>query len=371
MNTHGRIIVLSALLGAQAFAAPFFAVGDNAELFLTGSVGVRFDDNIYLRSPDSAEVDDTITSFTPGLDYVFGRNAALGGNLFFREEILRYSDNDQQNTNLSNFGLNTLYSNGKTKVDFGAVFAELAQNEISVPGAIVDRDVLNFRALAEFGLTEKTSLGVGARFDSIDYAPANFTDSDIWTAPLDVFFDYSEKLALSLGYRHRTTDLSNAGIDSKDHFFNIGARGDFSPKLTGQIRVGFVTRDFDNNQEDDQLGLDSNLLYRYSEKTEFRLSLSNDFGSSAVGQSTEDFTVMLGAASRFDQQWAWNANLAMRAIDYPTRSDDFLEGTVGVSYSYNNFVNFAANLTHRTNSSDLTAAEFDNNVFSLAANLRY
>ncbi|MGC4074264.1 MAG: outer membrane beta-barrel protein, partial [Nibricoccus sp.] len=299
-------------------------------------------------------------------------NAATSGNLYFREDILRYSDNDQQNTSLTNAGFNSLYNNGKSKLDLGASYSEFAQNDTSVPGDIVERNVSNARAVSEFGATEKTVIGIGARFEKIDYTGgATYRDSSIWTLPVDAYFEYSPKLQWSVGYRYRTTDLSGAAIDSTDHFFNVGARGEFTPKLTGQLRVGYGLRKFDGGGDDSDLGIDSSFTYAFSPKTSYILSVSNDFGSSALGESTKSFTVNASANTRIDEQWSWNASLAYRALEVPSHSDDFWQGGVGVAYILNTSANFTASYTYRKNSSNSAAYEFANNVFSIGANLRY
>jgi hypothetical protein len=379
MKTHGRLFALLALGASSLSAAPFLALGDNAELFLTGSVVLNSDDNIYLRSGSAArpEVSDVILTVTPGVDMVFGRNAATSGNFYFREDILRYSDNDQQNTSLASVGVNSLYNNGKSKLDLGASYTEFAQNDISVRDAIVERNVTAVRALSEFGATEKTSVGAGARFEKTDYAGGpSYLDSSVWTLPLDAYFEYSPKLQWSAGYRYRSTDLSGAGVDSKDHFFNIGARGEFTPKLTGQLRVGYGLRKFDVGEDGSQFGIDSNFTYSYSPKTTYSFGVINDFGVSALGQSTKSFSVNLGANTRIDEQWSWNANVSFRSIDFSgttttVHSDDFVQGSVGAAYILSNSVNFTASYTYRKNSSDRASYEFANNVFSLGANLRY
>lgn len=374
MKTHGRLLALLALGASSLSAAPFVALGDNAELFLTGAVAINADDNIYLRPGTTArpEVSDTILTLSPGLDLQFGRNAATSGNLYFREDILRYSDNDQQNTSLANLGFNSLYNNGKSKMDIGASYTEFAQNDTSAPGDIVERTVTSARALTEFGATEKTAVGAGVRFDKTDYSGgASYRDSSIWTLPVDAYFEYSPKLQWSVGYRYRSTDLSGAAIDSQDHFFNVGARGEFTPKLTGQLRVGYGLRKFDAGGDDSDFGVDSSFNFAYSPKTSYSIGVSNDFGASALGESTKTFTVNLGANNRIDEQWSWNANVAFRSIDFPSHSDDFFQGGVGVAYILNTNANFTASYTHRKNSSNSASYEFSNNVFSLGANLRY
>ncbi len=371
MKTNPRILFLTALTSISLNAAPFLSLGDNAELFLTATASVTVDDNIYLRNAN--EVDDMIFTFAPGIDLVFGRNALTSGNFYYRHDILRYSDVSKQNTDLASVGFNSLYNSGKSKFDLGGSYVETAQNDPSVPGAIVGRNLTNFRVLAEVGATEKTAFGAGIRYENTDYDLGGaFRDAEIWSVPMDAYFEYSPKLALSLGYRYRSTDLSGTAIDSKDHFANIGARGEFTPKLIGQVRVGYSKRTFSRTIADDSaIGIESNLTYSYSPKTTYSIGVSNDFGSSALGESTKSLSFTLAASNRFDEQWGWNANLAFRAINYPTRSDDFLQGGFGVSYTYSAFVDFTASVTHRKQSSDFAAFEFSNNVFSVGANIRY
>ncbi len=370
-NKFVRLAILATVTGLTANAAPFMAVGDNAELFLTASGQVQFDDNIYLDA--SKEVDDTILSFTPGVDLVFGKGSATKGNAYYREEIRRYSDNDNQNTELSNLGVKTRFDNGVTKADFNASYAQVAQNDndIRATGTIVRRKLTNLGLTGEFSVSEKTSVAAGLAFDKTDYGPATYVDSDILTIPVDVYFKATPKLDWSVGYRYRSSELSGAGRDSSDNFFNVGARGEFTPKLIGQIRVGYTQRSFDVGSDDSGFGADGSLTYAFSEKTSYRFNISNDFGSSGTGDSTENFVIGLNATSKISEQWSLTGGLSLRKIDYSTRSDDFVEGLVAVSYNLNQMVNFGASYVYRDNDSSSAAASFKNNVFTFGANIRY
>ncbi len=347
------------------------AVGDNAELFVTASAQLQFDDNIYLDTNN--EKNDTIFSFTPGVDLVFGKGSVTTGNIYYREEIRRYSDNDIQNTNLSNLGFNSIYTNGVTKADFNASYAQVAQNDndIRPTGFIVRRVLTKMGGKLEFGVSEKTVLGVGASFNKTNYGPASYVDSDIWSLPVDIYYEASPKLDWSLGYRYRSSDLSGAARDSKDHFLSLGARGEFTPKLTGQVRGGYTKRTFDVGKDESLFGMDGSLTYAYSDKTNYSFTFGNDFGSSGTGDTTKDFSMGINASSKFTEQWSMSAGLNFRKSEYPTRTDDFVEGQVALTYVYSNLVNFGASLTHRNNSSGLASAEFSQNVFSLGANVRY
>lgn len=373
MKRIAQIALLSATTCVAVNAAPFMAVGDNAELFVTAAAEVQSDSNIYLSN--TSEKDDLIYSFTPGVDLVFGKGAVNKGNVYFREEIRRYSDYDEQNVELSSFGAKSDYDNGVTKVNLSAAYAQLAQNsaDVNPTDDIARRDVTNLLAKSEFAISEKTSLAVGVTFDKTEYKPTAFTDSDIWSVPVDVYYKASPKLDWSVGYRYRSSELSGSGADSSDNFFNIGARGEFTPKLTGQVRVGYGLRDLDAGGDESQLGFDGSLTYAYSQKTNYVLTFGNDFASAGTGDSTKNLNVGLTASTRFTEQWSANAGLTLRTTEYPTRTDDFFEGTLGVTYVYSTYVNFAATLFMRDNGSDSAtgASEFSQNVFSLAANIRY
>lgn len=376
MKHLASLAIVAATTCVAVQAAPFMAVGDNAELFVTASAQIQSDDNIYAKS--TAEVSDTIYSFTPGVDLVFGKGAVNKGNVYYREEFRRYADNNQQDTELSNVGATSSYNNGVTKFDLNASYAQVAQNDRTTVGTgapadvIVRRDLTDVGAKAEFGISEKTMVGVGLAYAKTDYAPASYTDSDIWSLPVDVYYKATAKLDWSLGYRYRTTDLSGTSLDSDDHFFNLGARGEFSPKLTGQIRMGYNRRSFDGGGKEDQFGFNGDIAYAYSDKTDLRFLVGNDFGSSGTGDSTENFNLGLNVSNRFTEQWSINAGLTYRKTDYPTRTDDFMEAQVGVSYVYNAYINFVASVAVRDNSSDnLATAEFSQNVFSIGANVRY
>jgi hypothetical protein len=366
------IALFSACLGLTAKAAPFMAVGDNAELFVTAAGTIQSDDNIFLNSAN--EKSDTIYSFTPGVDLVFGKGSQATGNVFYKEEIRRYGSDTNQNTQLANVGVNSAFSNGVTKADFNASYAQVAQNDnnINPVGTIVHRDVTNLAGNTEFTLTEKSTIGVGLNYDRTDYGPVIYTDSSIWSIPVDVYFKSNPKLDWSVGYRYRNTNLSGAALDSTDNNINVGARGEFTAKLNGQVRFGYTRRSFSGGGgNQDLFSFDSDLNFLFSEKTTARIYFSNDFGSSGFGDSTKQLTLGFGVNNKLTEQWYVSSGLSYRNIEYPTRTDHYVEGQVAVTYVYNAILNFGASYTYRNNNSDVATANFTNNVFSIGANVRY
>ena len=125
MKNSFRLVFLSSALASGLSAAPFMAIGDGAELFLTGTLGIRSDDNVYLAKKAES---DLIFEVVPGIGVSFGKNAQLKGNLSLAETFSNYSDNSKLNTQLFSGAFNSGFDDGKLKLDFNIGYSELNQN---------------------------------------------------------------------------------------------------------------------------------------------------------------------------------------------------------------------------------------------------
>lgn len=372
-----RIALLSVSLGAGSHAAPFMAIGDGAELFLTGGLGVRADDNVFLSSNSES---DLIFDITPGAEITFGKNSQLQGALTLKHMFSNYSDNSDLNTNLFSGDFVSKYDDGKLKLGFNLGFHELNQNTVDIRrvGRLTRRDVFSAGANAEVEISQITSVGGGIAFRHENYKPRGFTDSDDLTVPLNFYYKWTPKVDLSLGYRYRDYQV-DIGQDSTDHFFNVGARGEFSPKLTGTLAVGVNTRKFDGRNpftgrsggDDTILGVDASFSYEVSPKTNLQFGLVNDFGTSPQGQQQENFTISGMISTEVSSEWSVHGGLSYRKIDYGTRTDDYFEGQLGTTFIINANVRIVGAYIYRNYETDVRGFEFKNNVFSVAANFRY
>jgi polysaccharide biosynthesis protein VpsM len=375
MKNHIRIALISLSMGAAAQAAPFMAIGDSAELFLTGTLGVRVDDNIFLTKNGE---DDVIFDINPGVELTFGKNAQLTGSLRLVHSFANYADNSDLNTNLFGGDFVSKYDDAKLKLGLSAGFHELNQNTFSTRG-LTRRDVFSAGANAEVEISQITSVAAGLQFSHENYKPAGYTDSDSLTVPLDLYYRWTPKVDLSVGYRYRDYQVDALGQDSSDHYFNVGARGEFTPKLIGRFTVGLNNRKIDQGGDESQLGLDASFTYEFSPKTNLQVGASNDFGTSPQGQQQRNFTLNGLITTKISEEWSVNLGLSYRGIEYDAvpaaaivgRTDDYLEGTIGTSYIVNANIRILGTYVYRNYSSDITASEFKNNVFSIAANFRY
>ncbi len=389
MKNYISTALVALSLGAVSQAAPFMAIGDGAELFLTGTLGVRVDDNIFLTSglpvnpalPISAtnrvneEIDDIIFDINPGVELTFGKDSQMKGALTLSLAFANYTDNSSLNTNLFNGDFFTRYDDGKLKLGFNVGYHELNQNSVDIRG-LTRRDIFSAGANAEVEISQLTSVAAGLAFTHENYHPRNFTDSDDLTVPIDFYYKWTPKVDLSLGYRFRDHDVATLGNDSKDHFFNVGARGEFTPKLTGRVAVGLANREIDGpanrgGGDESLLGIDASLSYEISPKTNLQLGASNDFGTSPQGAQQKNLTLNGMITTKISEEWSINAGLSWRSIDYGSRTDDYVEGSLGTTYIVNANIKIIGAYVHRDYSSDLRGSEFKNNVFSVAANFRY
>lgn len=361
------------LAAVTASAAPFMSLGDGAELFLTGTVAVESNDNVTLSQ---TEVSDTIFEVAPGASLVFGNNSLLSGSLDYVESITRYADHDELDAELSNVAFQGRYAEENTVFNVFASFAQLNQNTVDLrnPGSnqLSRRDVSRFGGDGEWEMTPKIRMSIGTSYQKIDYKRPGFADSETTTLPFGLYYAMTPKVDVSAGLQFRETDLDQSYSDSSDVFYSIGARGEFTPKLSGTFRIGVTDRDSELGRDRTALGLASDFTYVYSEKTTLNLGVANDFGNAGTGESQENTDFYIGARAALSPEFGVSGRIYYRSIDYFERpDDDYLEAQVIADYTVSEHVTISGAVIFRNNESDLPGGDFENSVVRLAAHLRY
>ena len=354
------------LVSAVASAAPFLAIGDGAELFATGMVGILADDNIFLSN---TKISDTIFDITPGVDLTFGKNGDVKGSLTLVENFSTYSSNGGLNTNLFSGDFNSGYDDGKMKLAVMAGFHESNQNTVDNRG-LNRRDISTLGAKGEVEVSQITSVASGVTATHTHYKRTGYGDSDDYVVPVNFYYKWTPKVDLSAGYQFRDFQ-TKIGQNSKDHFVNVGARGEFTPMLNGEFNVGSTTRKLSGGGSESMLGLSAKLNYELTPKTGLQLTASNAPDTTPQGNQQKNFSLGGTVSSTISDQWSVRTGLSYRAIDYFTRTDDYMEAQAGATYVVNTYVNVVGSCVYRHNSSVLAGSVFSNTVFSLSGNLRY
>ena len=375
MNALHRNLLSCALVGCvSAHAAPFLAIGDNAELFLTATTGVRYEDNTLLTENNT--VDDVILEFVPGIELIFGKDALLSGSFVVQEKFTHYVDTDRINSNLESYFFKSKYNNAKLSVSANASYRELQQNSRDILNAatLTRRDALDAGINGELVMTEKTKIGAGISYGKTDYKTAGFNDSSSITVPVNFYYAIRPKIDLSLGVRHRETKIEGvANSDYSDTYYNVGARGEFTSKLSGRFSVGVTDRDSEAGNDSTMLGLDFDLYYALSPKTSLSLVLSNDFDASSTGGTSQEvLSVTFGGSTQFNANLSGNASVRYQQADYSNgRQDDFMVFSVSSSYAFNQHISGVLAYSFQDNDSNTPGASFTANVISLSAVFRY
>ena len=378
MTTKSRLALLSTLAATPAFAAPFLAIGDNAELYLTGRTEARYEDNVTFASGSAGDpvLDDVVFELVPGAQVLFGKNSLTTGSLTFFERFVRYVDESRFNDELANVSFKSSYEGAKLTLVTDASFKQLNQNngDENVSNQLVRRDITDVGFGSEYAATEKSKLGLGGRYNKTDYKTTGAgADRETYVVPVNYYFAITPKVDLSAGVQYTKSDIHAANQDSDQMYYNVGARGDFTAKLTGTFNVGYTTRDPEVGDDDSTIGLNAGLIYLYSLKTQFTLDLGNNFASASNGSGQEVSSINLGVRSSFAPGFTATASVGYRKIDYLSsdRQDDYLTGMLGFTYTVNQYVSVDVYYNYLDNSSDVDEAEFQANIFSVAANFRY
>jgi hypothetical protein len=361
-------------------AAPFLAIGDGAELFATGTLTVRADDNIFLSGKATS---DTIFDINPGLSLEFGKNAELKGSLTLIDSFSNYSDHSALNTNLLSLDFRADFDDKKTKLSFNAGFTEANQNTVDTAlasgGKLTRRDQFQTGIKGELEVSQITSVAVGLAFEHMNYKVSGYGDFDKLSVPINFYYKWTPKTDLSLGYSYQSFQTA-IGQDSIDHYISVGLRGELFPDmplLTGEVSVGVDQRNISGGPSKTDLGLSANVTYAYSQKTSFIFTAGNNHSTSPQGAQQKNLSFGGKVNIAVDSTWSVNAGLDWRNIAYSRfgtaapHVDDYVEGTVGASYVVNSWVKLNASYIYRNNSSDSAGGEFTGNVFSLSASVRY
>lgn len=371
---RSKIALFTVLAASAVIARAAIELDDGIKLVPSLSAGVQFNDNLFLSSAN--EQDETMWTITPGVAITSGEGAVNSTRFSIAEQFQLYSDNSGLNTNLALVDLASTYDDGKMKIDLNAWFHQANQATRGLAGAasLIDRDLLHGDVMDEVQWSDKSSVKVGVAYDNTDYKAAGYRDWQWIEVPVKYYYKYQPKLDFSAGVRYRSNKIGGTGgIDSNELFYSVGARGEITPKLIGEVSVGYISFDPDAGQSKSSIGLDSSLTLNVTQKSSLNFAASNRYGYGAVGDSYRIATISGGFNTALTNDFFLNGSLAYNKYDYltSTRQDDFWSGQLSATYaiSHNLSVNGAYNYSN--NDSDLPIATFKNSILALSATFQF
>lgn len=402
-------------------ASPLISIGDSTDVFFSGSSSLRWTSNVFRDEAD--EVSDLLWILSPGFEVNVGRGLSNADfSVITRYDIVRYQDESQLDTEL--FHIKAIGSYKASRLDLNGSIAfdetKTSTGDANVVQDLIEFDTTSANLNAEYRFSPKFSFGAGVRYTEVEYNTYEefVADRDTTSLPLDLFYELTPKVDLSIGYTHTSVDVdavnarsdvilvngiptlrvSQVGAYEQDsHFFNIGARGNLLPKLSGFFKVGYRTRSPDdslftfqdtnlitntagsvnagqtNRDDSGMLGLDADLTWAASPKLTASLGLSRDFGVGGEGQSTENTGVDVSASYSINSNFAASGNIGYTLRDYSddNRKDLQYEAGLRLSYLLNQYWRLSTGYTYSENDSDTVNRSYTNHIWDLSATLRY
>jgi hypothetical protein len=375
-------LIPALLVAACAFAVmqqPVYALykpgDDNSELFVTGTASITENDNIFLsnNNKQSALIFDEV----PGLSYVSGKDTSIEQTkISVSEDFQEYANGQSFTKQLTNAELFSRYDDDKMKLSFDGTFNQLDQPEVGLQnlGYLEERDVTNLVGTSEFQMTDKSSVGVGVTYFDTDYANSGFTNWSYIEVPVDYYWKVEPKLDLSAGFRYRDNTVGTGGIDSQNYYYNVGARGEFAPDLTGYFDIGYNQVSLKGQGTQNAMGADSKFVYTYSPKTTVTVSLNEDYGYSAIGGGGyRQPNAYVAVTTALTEQWLATGQVSYARYEYITtpQRDDFYAVQLGVAYIVNTNFSVKAAYNYAEDNSNIAVDSFKNNIFTLSASVRF
>lgn len=368
------LFATSSLLAAASLAHAAYDLDNGVKVIPNVTAGVQFNDNVFLNQ--SNETSDTIWVLSPGVSVVAGEGALNTTNFSFNEQFQFFSDDSNLNANLAIADFASRFDDGKMKIAIDAWFhqANQATRDLSNKTDLVDRNLIHAAISDEVKWTDKSSVKVGVAYDDTAYKPAGYRDWQWFEVPAQYFYEVQPKLDLSAGIKYRKNTIGGAGsVDSDEMFYNVGARGEITPKLTGEIQVGYIQFNPDAGKSKSSIGLLSQFAFALTQKSAITFGASNQYGYGAQGDAYRTTSVFGGANIALSNDFQVSGQLAYNKFDYSTstRKDDFWSGLVSATYSINRELSVNGTWAYANNSSTLTGADFKNNVLAVSGTYKF
>jgi hypothetical protein len=379
-----KLLLLSAsasLLSSAAWlqASPLFSVGDNVDVFFDGSSTLTWSSNLF--NDESGEVDDLLLTLTPGFEVDFVRGESnVDLSLLARYDLLRYHDSNEVDTELAHIKAKGSYEAARLDLTASASFDEsqtASSQGQNLPGQLFESEATRVGLEGEYQLSPKFSFGAGVNYYDTKYVSANtvgaFADREEVSVPVDIYYELTPKLDLSLGYSRVEAEVGAAGsaaYDQVTNFYSLGARGELLPKLSGFLKLGYRENEFTNKG---MFGADLDFSYAVTQKLNSSLALSRDFGVGGAGDSTENSSIKLRADYSIDEQYSVSANLGYDLRDYQSsdREDDQYSAGVRLDYVLDENWRLSTGYTYSENDSSQALSSYVNHALNLSASLRY
>jgi len=400
-----RVFTLATLLAAtslapRASAAPLVSVGDNLDIFFKGAVTGQYNSNILSAAGGPNKKDDYVVTLSPGLEVNYGKNSTTSVNLSYREDFVRYMQNDSLNDNLANVYLTATREQGDFVLTAKGSYVQAYTN---TPSAIIptlntilrsDVEDGNFKVL--YNISPKFFTDVTFDYTQTEYQGSTgnaYQNVQQYTLPANIYYVYSPNFDFGLSYTYTQTEPQNAknpviptplsvGRTRYNNYGGVSARIKSWEKITGSVSVGVTNNQIDAAVgapagDDTSLGFNAKLQYDFSPKLGFFLNANRGFTTGAQGQNIESTNAGLSAHYAYSEFVSFDAVfMNYTHSEYlgnfgGGRADNTYNPSFNVNWSPTSYLQLSAGYSYYMNSSNATGATYNINLVTVSATLRY
>ncbi len=311
----------------SAVMEPFYIPAPTGALLPRISLAVEQDDNVFL-DPTNATANTTI-SLVPGLLGIYGRPTANHLYADYGMIIPVYESEDGLSDRPSYLlRLGGVYQTGKSQIAAQGGYRRIEDVDTVVGARIAKQDWLG-----EFGvesrITGKSSLGLQGRAEAHVFDDALYIDYNRYYGAGRLYHRVSAKSqAFIQGGVGRDDPQDSTGTAAAADFYDLslGVRGKQSPKFNSTGRVGYMWRNYDEEDRGDYSHWIASLQ---AESTPFGLTTFSgevlaDIRPAIDSADTDviDQGLVLGAARRlFIERLRGNLSATLGQIDYSGARD--------------------------------------------------
>lgn len=341
-------------------------------------VGTFYDSDVFLgQAPDRAS--DIAVTLNPEIRAMLGPRDLSNLTISYAPTYLRYFDTDILNRVDHNASLNLTIDKPKTRISGSSTFGYLGgfigqfENFTAAPTRRFTHNH-NYRLLQN--IAGKVSGSLAFSYGVQDYeSDSNILDTKSWTMTAGSVYDLNEKLDILLeGFYGKSSSSANrasptAGADASRYGFFTGAIAELTPKITGEMRLGWQNFEFDNSGTSSSgLSAEAELKLELTALSQLGVVFSRGINQS-IQQANNSFIytdIGLNYAHMLDVagRWGFNSSVRYRNSEYDGlifqgRSDNFFTYSAGVSYFMKDWLRAGITYTFTDFSANIGAVSYD------------
>lgn len=312
------------------------------------TVAEQYNDNLFYQS--AIRTDDFVTFVRPNLELWLGRpESPRYARLAYTLDQSFYAKNPDQDSSDHEVVLDSTLTFQRLVLENydRAIFASSIyggnvsfQQGASAVGTTLNRANYDLSHTVSYTLTERTKTYLKGTYTGLDFEKG-VTLLDLQRTQGTLGFDFKPLAKTSFftegfySYSSTRANLSTVQTGPDADFYGgfIGARGTFTPRLTGTLKVGYQAGAYrDGTATPDSPVVETSLSYQLAQRTSTSLSYSRQTTLAVQGSKQ-----------------SVNANWATLRVRQLIGAQQRFAASASFSYGYNEYDNLGTNLTYSDN----------------------